>query len=109
MNKERTYLLAMIAVALLASIPQIPVDMKVWGLILVLVGLVGGVMLKYDDVVQRLLIYVVAVTLPMFADSLDYIPAVGSWVNGLLDNMAIGVQGLAVGVFAMGLMARIRA
>jgi len=109
MNQERTYLLAIIAVALLASIPQIPVEMSIWGLILVVIGLVGGVMVKYGDPVQRILIYVVAVALPMFSDSLDYVPVVGSWVNTLLDNLALGIQGLAVAVVAMGLMARIKA
>lgn len=106
MNQERLYVIALIVVGLLASIPQVPVDAKIWGAILVIVGVVGGVMVNYEDVTQRLLIYVVAVALPMFSDSMGYVPAVGAWINTLLDNIAIGIQGMAVGLFAMGLVAR---
>ena len=106
MNQERTYIIALIVAALLASIPQIPVDANIWGLILVVVGIVGGVMVNYEDVVQRIVVYVVAATLPMISDSLDYIPAVGSWLNSLFDNMATGIQGMALGLLVMALVAR---
>lgn len=106
MKQERIYVIALIVVGLLASIPQIPVDAKIWGLILVVVGIVGGVMVNYDDVVQRILIYVVAVAIPIFSNSLDFIPVVGPWVNMLLDNIATGIQGMAVGLLVMGLLAR---
>ena len=108
MNQERTYVLALIVVALLASIPQIPVDGAIWGLILVVVGSVGGIMVNYEDLSQRLLIYVVAVSLPIIDDSLDNIPAVGSWLNMLFDNMATGIQGMALGLLVMGLLARVK-
>ena len=108
MKQERTYLIAMIAVALLASIQQIPVDAQIWGAILVIVGIVGGVMLAYQNVIDRVLIYVVAVALPIFDDSLNNIWVVGPWINTLLDNLATGIQGLAVGVLVMGLLARIQ-
>ena len=106
MNQERMYVIALLAVGLLASIPQIPVDAKIWGMILVVVGVVGGVMVNYDDMMQRLMIYVVAVAMPIFSDALIVIPTVGPWLNTLLDNIALGIQGMAVGLVAMGLLAR---
>jgi len=108
MNQERTYIIALIAVAVLASIPQIPVDAAIWGLVLVVVGIVGGAMVNYEEVVQRVLIYVVAATLPMISDSLEYIPAVGGWLNMLFDNVATGIQGMAIGLIVMGLLARVK-
>jgi hypothetical protein len=106
MNQERLYVIALLAVGLLASIPQIPVDAKIWGTILVVVGIVGGVMVNYDDMMQRLMIYVVAVAMPIFSDALTVIPTVGPWLNTLLDNIAMGIQGMAVGLVVMGLLAR---
>jgi len=106
MKQERLYVIALVVIGLLASIPQIPVDAKVWGAILVIVGIVGGVMVNYGDVVQRIMIYVVAVAIPIFSNSLDFIPVAGPWVNTLLDNIATGIQGMAVGLLVMGLYAR---
>lgn len=106
MNQERMYVIALLAVGLLASIPQIPVDAKIWGIILVVAGIVGGVMVNYDDAMQRLLVYVIAVGLPIFSDALNVIPTVGPWLNTLLDNVAMGIQGMAVGLVVMGLLAR---
>lgn len=106
MNQERVYVIALIAIGLLASIPQIPVDAKIWGMILVVVGIVGGVMVNYGDMMQRLMIYVVAVALPIFSDALDVLPTVGPWLNMLLDNIATGIHGMAIGLVVMGLLAR---
>ena len=106
MKQERMYVIALLAVALLGSIPQIPVGAEIWGLILVVVGIVGGVMVNYPDLTQRILVYVVAVSLPMIDDSLNNIPAVGMWLNGYLDTVATGLQGMAIGLFAMGMLAR---
>lgn len=106
MKQERIYIIALVAVALLASIPQIPVAMNIWGLILVVVGIVGGVMINYPDLSQRILVYVVAAVLPMIDDALDYVPAVGAWLNTYFDNVAIGIQGMALGLVVMGLLKR---
>ena len=106
MNQERLYVLALIVVALLASIPQIPIDAGLWGALLVIVGIVGGVMVNYEEMMQRIVIYIVAAVLPMIDDSLDYIPAIGTWLNTYFDNVATGVQGMAMGLFVMALVAR---
>ena len=106
MNQERLYIIALIVVALLASIPQIPVDAALWGAILVIVGIVGGVMVNYEELMQRIVIYIVAAVLPIIDDSLGYIPVVGDWLNGYFDHVATGVQGMAMGLFVMALIAR---
>ena len=106
MNQERLYIIALIVVALLASIPQIPVDAGVWGAILVVVGIVGGVMINYEEMLQRIVIYIVAAVLPLIDDSLAYIPAIGDWLNSYFDHVATGVQGMAMGLFVMALIAR---
>lgn len=105
---ERIVLIALIAIAVLASIPQIPVNAQIWGAVLVIIGLVAGVMLNYEDVMQRLMVYVIAAVLPTISDSLDNIWVVGPWVNTLLDNLATGLQGMALGLFAMALLARLQ-
>ncbi|HSG66991.1 MAG TPA: hypothetical protein VLD39_18435 [Gammaproteobacteria bacterium] len=107
MNQERIYIIAMILLAVLASIPQIPVDAQIFAALLALVGIVAGVLVHYD-VAQRTLIYVLAVALPVFSNGLDAIWVVGPWVNTLFDHLATGVQGLAVGVLVMALLARIQ-
>ena len=106
MNQEKMYVIALVVVGLLASIPQIPIGADIWGLILVVVGIIGGIMVNYPDLTQRILIYVVAATLPMIDNSLDNVPAIGAWLNTYFDNVAIGVQGMALGLFVMGLLAR---
>ena len=108
MNQERTYILAIAVLALLASIPQIPLEADLWGALLVIIGLVGGVMLNYPDLVQRVLVYVIAATLATLANSLDYIWVVGPWVNIFLDNFATGIQGMAIGLFIIGMISRIQ-
>ena len=107
MKQERIYLIALTVLAVLATIPQIPVEAQVWGALLALVGIIAGVLLTYD-VQQRTLIYVLAVALPVFSNSLTAIWVVGTWLDALLDNLAIGVQGFAVGLFVMALLARIQ-
>lgn len=108
MNQEKNYVIALIALGVLASIPQIPVSADLWATILVIVGVIAGVMVKYEDVGQRTLIYVVAVAAPMFSDSLNAVPVIGGWVNGLIDNIAVGIAGMAVALFLTGLIARAR-
>lgn len=108
MNQERIYILAIAVVALLASIPQIPLEASLWGAVLVIIGLVGGVMVNYPEPVQRVLVYVVAATLATLANSLDFIWVVGPWVNVFLDNIATGIQGMAIGLIIMGLISRVQ-
>ena len=108
MKQERLFLIALVVLAVLASIPQIPVEAQLWGAILAIVGIAAGVLVKYGDAVQRVLIYVLAVAIPTFDNCLDYIWVVGPWINAGLDNLATGIQGVAVGILVMALLARIQ-
>lgn len=108
MKQEALLLIAMLAIALLATIPQIPVDAQIWGALLAIIGIVTAVLVNYHkDVNQRIVIYVLAIALPMFNDVLHNIWVVGAWASTFLDNVAIGVQGAAVGVFVMAIIGRI--
>ena len=106
MNSERILMSLLVVVAILATIPQamgVP-----WGIALVLLGLVtGGMGTLGGSAAERTLIYVLAVALPGFSDSLDVIPTIGPWVNQVLDGIATGIQGVAVAVIVMALYGRI--
>ena len=107
MNQERIYLIALLALAVLASVPQLPIDAQIWGALLAIVGIVGGVMINYREIVQRVMVYVLSAVIPIFSDCLQPIWVVGPWLDMVLDNFGSGVQGVAVGLLVMGLIARI--
>ncbi len=105
---ERLLIALIVVIAVLGTVPAVAGAVPYMGLALVVLGLVAGVMGGDSaDVGERTVIYVVAVALPVFSDSLDVIPVVGSWVNSALDGVATGVQGMAVGFVLMQLKARI--
>ena len=108
MKQEQMYLAALLVIGLLASIPQVPVEAQIWGAILAIVGIVAGVMLNYENAVDRILIYVLAIAIPAFSNCLDAVWVVGPWLNTLLDNMATGIQGTAVGLFAIAFITRLK-
>jgi hypothetical protein len=108
MKQERLYVIALVVLALLASIPQISVDAQIWAALLALVGIASGVLVNYADLAQRAIIYIVALALPVVDNCLDAIWVVGPWVNMFLDHVATGIQGMAVGLFVMAIVARIQ-
>ena len=107
MNLERILTLLILVVAILAAIPQIPVAAGIWGVALVLIGLASGLMSPAGDITQRIAIYVIAATLPTISNALDPIWVVGPWVNTVLDSMATGIQGMALGLFLMAFKDRV--
>ena len=108
MSTDRILLTLIAAVSVLATIPQVPVAAEHMSLVLVLLGLIAGCMGGYGaDMTQRILIYVIAATLGTLANSMDHIMVVGPWVNALLDNMQVGIQGIAVAVFVLAMWDRI--
>ena len=74
MNSERILFAALVVVAILGAIPQLA--NPVWLTILVLLGLVGGAMAGNPEPSERVLVYVLAGSLPYFSNNLD-----------LLDNL----------------------
>ena len=105
MNSERILFAALVVVAILGAIPQLA--NPVWLTILVLLGLVGGAMAGNPEPSERVLVYVLAGSLPYFSNNLDQIPAVGAWLNLVLDNLAVGIGGVAVTFFAKAIYGRI--
>ena len=105
MNSERILFAALVVVAILGAIPQLA--NPVWLTILVLLGLVGGAMAGNPEPSERVLVYVLAGSLPYFSNNLDQIPAVGAWLNLVLDNLAVGIGGVAVTFLAKAIYGRI--
>ena len=104
---ERILLALIVAVAILGTIPAVADAVPYAGLALVVLGLVAGLMDENSDVSQRTAIYVVAAVLPGMSDSLDAIAVVGPVVNSVLDGVATGLQGMALGLILMQLKARL--
>ena len=108
MSSDRILLILIVVVSILAVIPQLAAQFAYWGLVLVVLGLVAGGMGEYgSDMTQRILIYVIAVSLTQITGSLDAIPTVGPWVGHVLNNMATGIQGIAIAVFVLAMYERI--
>ena len=95
MSSDRILMILMTAVAILAVVPAVPGG-EYAALILVGLGLISGFMNPEDDLLTRLVLIVVAVTLPTIANSLDAIPVVGGFVNSILDNVAVAIAGIVV-------------
>ena len=104
---ERILVSLIVVVAILSTIPAVAGAVPYMGLALVILGLAAGVMGESPDVNQRTVIYVAAVALPVFSNSLDAIEVVGPWANSVLDGVAIGIQGMAVAFVLEQLKARI--
>ena len=78
-----------------------------WPLILVLLGLVQGFASREMDRTMILTVLVAAVVLPQIANSLDAIPAIGSYLNAIVDNFAIAIAGYAIAHFVWDIWSRI--
>ena len=102
---ERILVCLLVVVAILAAIPQ--AMFLPWSIVLVLLGLLTGAIGKSGDATDRIVIYVAAIALPVFSDSLDVIPTIGPWVNQALDHLATGIQGMAVAIFVVAIYGRI--
>ena len=83
-----------LAVAVIAAFA--PDSFAYFALVLVVLGLIGGFMNPIGDIATRVAYYVLAATLPTIANSLDVIPAIGGYLNGILDNFAVVIAGVAI-------------
>ena len=88
--------LAIAVIAVFADIPMV-------ALILLALGLIGGFMNPLEDAATRVAYYVLAAALPTIANTLDVIPAVGGYLNAILDNIAITLAGIAIANFVLAL------
>ena len=91
MKSERILFSALVVVAILGAIPQLA--NPAWLTILVLLGLIGGAMAGNPEPSERVLVYVLAGSLPYFSNNLDQIPAIGAWLNLVQPPMKLHANG----------------
>ena len=95
-------------VSLLVAILAVFVALDYWALILVLLGLLSGFMNSESDPVQRMVLQVAAIGLPVEANQLDAIPVIGGYVNSIIDNIAIAISGMVIANFILAMVDRIK-
>ena len=95
-------------VSLLVAILAVFVALDYWALILVLLGLLSGFMNSESDPVQRMVLLVAAIGLPVAANQLDAIPVIGGYVNSIIDNIAIAISGMVIANFIMAMVDRVK-
>lgn len=105
MNSDRILVALLVVVAVVAAIPQLA--FAPWGIALVVLGLVAGAMGQSGNVMDRVVIYLAAIALPVFSNSLDVIPVIGPLVNQVLQHLSTGIQGMAVAILVVAIYGRI--
>tara|TARA_B000000460_G_C21308256_1_gene303212 strand:- start:130 stop:462 length:333 start_codon:yes stop_codon:yes gene_type:complete len=83
-----------LAVAVIATFA--PDAFAYYATVLVALGLIWGFTSPIGDVSTRIAYYVLAAVLPGIANNLDAIPAIGGYANGILDNLAVVIAGIAI-------------
>jgi hypothetical protein len=93
----------MLLVALIAAIVEVPYS----SLALLLLGLGSGFMNSIDDIMERTAYLLVAIAAPAVSDNLDLIPAVGTYLNSIIDGIAIAAAGIWIASFSTALVSRV--
>lgn len=86
---------------LLVAIVAVFVALEWWALILVALGLLSGFIAPLSDMASRTGYTVAAVAMPMIADTLDAIPVAGSYLNAIIDNVAVVIAGIVIANFLL--------
>lgn len=86
---------------LIVAIVAVFVALEWWALILVAVGLISGFLSPLADMASRTAYTVTAVALPIVSDALDVIPVAGSYLNAILDNLAVIIAGIVIANFLL--------
>ncbi len=103
MNLEKYLTALMLLVALIAAIVEVPYS----SLALLLLGLGSGFMNSIDDIMERTAYLLVAIAAPAVSDNLDLIPAVGTYLNSIIDGIAIAAAGIWIASFSTALVSRV--
>ena len=103
MNLEKYLIALMLLVALIAAIVEVPYS----SLALLLLGLGSGFMNSIDDIMERTAYLLVAIAAPAVSDNLDLIPAVGSYLNAIIDGIAIAAAGIWIASFSTALVSSV--
>lgn len=99
MNTNQILNLLTLLVAVLATF--LPDAFAHWALVLVVLGLIGGFMNPLGDMTARMAYTVAAVAIPTLANSLDAIPVVGAYVNGIIDQFMVAIGAMVVANFLL--------
>jgi len=91
------------ALAILVAIISAFVALEWWPLILLVMGLVFGFVVQEKDQTQVLTVIVLAVALPIIADSLNAIPMIGAHLDTIFTHLAILIGGHAIANLVLGL------
>ena len=108
MSSENIIIALIVAIAVIGAIAGESIDAQYVALALVGLGLVTGFMSPSSDMGERTGMLLIAVALPAVANQLDAIPAVGMYLNSILDNVAVGVAGMYLANFTIALVGRIK-
>ena len=103
MNLEKYLIALMLLVALIAAIVEVPYS----SLALLALGLGSGFMNSIDDIMERTAYLLVAIAAPAVSDNLDLIPAVGTYLNSIIDGIAIAAAGIWIASFSTALVSRV--
>ena len=102
MNLDKYLTALILAVALIAAIAEVPYS----SLALLALGLGSGFMNSIDDIMERTAYLLVAIAAPAVSDNLDLIPAVGTYLNSIIDGIAIAAAGIWIASFSTALVSR---
>ncbi|SUZ81922.1 uncharacterized protein METZ01_LOCUS34776 [marine metagenome] len=103
MNLEKYLTALMLLVALIAAFAEVPYS----SLALLVLGLGSGFVNSIDDIMERTAYLLVAIAAPAVSDNLDLIPAVGTYLNSIIDGIAIAAAGIWIASFSTALVSRV--
>ena len=103
MNLEKYLTALMLLVALIAAFAEVPYS----SLALLVLGLGSGFVNSIDDIMERTAYLLVAIAAPAVSDNLDLIPAVGTYLNAIIDGIAIAAAGIWIASFSTALVSRV--
>lgn len=95
-------------VAVALSLIAVFVPFEYWGLLLILIGLVHGLMSPVDDRATQAMVYGAAIAVPLMAGTFgDAIPAIGGIGQDLLVNFTVAIHGYAIATLIGDIKTRI--
>ena len=104
MNIDKIAPIAAVALSLIAVF----VPFEYWGLLLILIGLVHGLMSPVDDRATQAMVYGAAIAVPLMAGTYgDAIPAIGGIGQDLLVNFTVAIHGYAIATLIGDIKTRI--
>jgi hypothetical protein len=99
--------LTLLAAVVLAVVPDVGM-MAMLPLLLVVLGLAYGVMAVDAENATNYLVFVIAVGAAGGADALSYIPAVGGYLDGIVDGVASALNASVAAVLAVWAFNRVK-